>query len=90
MPFKKGVSGNENGRPKGAIDKMTAAAKQAIVQFVNDNVETIQADFDELDPKDRLQFIDKILNYVIPKQASTHHSGSINTDVTITPKDWIG
>ena len=31
-----------------------------------------------------------LLSYFQPKLAATQHSGSINTDVTITPKDWIG
>lgn len=84
-----GKSNNPNGRPKGSVDKMTAAAKEAIVQFVNDNIETVQEDFDNIDSKDRLQFIEKILSYVIPKQAATHHSGNVNTEVKINPKDWV-
>lgn len=73
-----GISNNPRGRPKGAIDRMTLQVKQTIVQFVNDNIEGIQDDFDTLDPKDKLIFIEKMLGYVIPRQQQNNLTGDVN------------
>jgi hypothetical protein len=59
----------EGGRPKGCKNKVTTDVKEFLNNFVNDNLETIQRDFDNLESKDRLLFFEKLLKYIIPTKA---------------------
>jgi len=65
MP-KKGTVNNPNGRPKGTPNKSTDELRTLLQNFIDDNMETLQADFDKLEPKDRLNFIDRLLKHVMP------------------------
>lgn len=72
------------GKPKGAASNASAKVKEAIVNFLENNVEQIQDSFDKLKPLEKLQFIANIIPYAIPKLSSvqseneTHLSGGIN------------
>lgn len=68
MAFTPGQSGNPAGREKGTPNNATAELRQFVNNFINGNLDRIQSDFDELDAKDRLAFIEKLLKYVLPRQ----------------------
>ena len=55
------------GRTLGTPNKTTKELRGAINQFISTNIDSIQTDFDKLEPKDRLKFIDRMLNYILPK-----------------------
>jgi hypothetical protein len=71
------------GKPKGAIVKVSVKVREAIVNFLESNMDKIQEDFDTLKPRERLQFIAEILAYAAPKLSSVqtelnaNHSGGI-------------
>lgn len=65
MP-KKGTVNNPNGRPKGTPNKSTDELRTLLQNFIDDNMETLQADFDKLEPKDRLNYIERLLKHVLP------------------------
>ncbi len=65
--FKKGNSGNPNGRPKGAKNKTSTDLRELISNFLLENFETIQADFDELQPMERAKVFRDLLQYGLPK-----------------------
>lgn len=58
------------GKPKGAVTKVSVKVKESIVNFLENNVDKIQDDFDKLKPRERLQFVADILPYVTPKLQS--------------------
>jgi hypothetical protein len=78
------------GKPKGAVVKVSVKVREAIVNFLEDNIDQVQADFKALKtPKDRLQFIAEILPYAAPKLSAvqTEHSGEIGQKIEITWND---
>lgn len=72
------------GKPKGAASNASAKVKEAIVNFLENNVDKIQDSFDKLKDREKLQFIADILPYATPKLSSiqsendTTLSGGIN------------
>jgi hypothetical protein len=64
--FKPGESGNKGGRPKGAKGKAPEQIRAALLKFIDDNLQSVTADFKNLEPKDRLKFFNDILRHVIP------------------------
>lgn len=78
------------GKPKGAVVKVSVKVREAIVQFLEDNIDQVQADFKALrSPKDRLQFISEILPYAAPKLSAvqTEHHGEVGHKIEITWND---
>lgn len=77
------VVGNP-GKPKGAMTNASIKVKQAVFDFLERNVESIQTSYDTLKPLEKLQFIANILPYALPKLTSiqsennTKLSGGIN------------
>jgi len=71
MPFEKGKSGNEKGRPRGAKGRTTEELRQMLNDFVNNNIETLETDFKKLEPLQRLNFFAKLLDFVLPKPISS-------------------
>ncbi len=57
---------NRKGRPKGSPNKTVEEVRGLVQQFVENNLETLQADFEQLEPKDRLLFIERLLKHVLP------------------------
>ena len=59
------------GRKKGTPNKATKTAKEWIVQTLSANWEQMKSDLKVLEPKERLQLLFKLLEYVTPKQRET-------------------
>ncbi len=83
--MKKGQTNNPNGRPKGIPNKVTASLRNRINAFLSDNWESLQADFSKLDPKDRLQFYEKLLQYGLPRLQNT----TLSTDLERLSDDQL-
>lgn len=65
------------GKPHGAVTKVSVKVKESIVLFVEKNVDAIQASFDKLEPKEKLDFISSLLSYTIPKLSATQIDASL-------------
>lgn len=72
----------------GAGNKASQKVREAIVKFLEDNVDKIQESFDKLKPREKLEFIADIIPYAAPKLQSieAHHEGDIDLHMTIT---WV-
>lgn len=62
--------GRIGGRGKGSKNKVTIEVKSWIAQVIDNNREQVENDLLELEPKDRLLILEKLMQYVVPKQQS--------------------
>ena len=67
MPFKEGKNMGR-GRPKGASNKSTETIKRSISMLLENNIDTVQSDLDEMQPRDRVNALLQFMKFVIPTQ----------------------
>ena len=66
--MEKGKTNNPNGRPKGTPNKITQDMRVWLSAVIDKNRKQMEKDLKRLEPKDRLQILEKLMQYVIPKQ----------------------
>ncbi|MDX9846660.1 MAG: hypothetical protein RBT74_06745 [Tenuifilaceae bacterium] len=67
MPFKKGDERiNRDGRKRGKPNRTTEQLRQLVQSFIETNIEDIQDQYDLLEAKDKLLFLEKLLKVVLP------------------------
>jgi hypothetical protein len=70
MAFRKGISGNINGRPKGATDRTTKEIRELFESILNDNVGNVSKWIEETakdNPAKAVELVMKVAEYVLPK-----------------------
>ena len=67
MPFKPGHNLSK-GRPKGASNKSTETIKRSISMLLENNIDTVQSDLDEMQPRDRVNALLQFMKFVVPTQ----------------------
>lgn len=70
MGLRKGMTNNPKGRPKGSQNKSTKDIRELFNTLLESNLTQIQKDITELSPKDRINVMLKISEFVIPKLRS--------------------
>ena len=76
------TTGNKyGGRSKGTPNRLTKELRSVLKDIVYRELETIELRLDELEPKERIELIIKLMPYVFPKLDSISHS-------TNEPMDW--
>ena len=75
--------GRANGTPKtggrkaGTPNKTTTDIKTWVANLIDDNREQIKQDLESLSAKDRLQMIERFMQYIMPKQKEIEFSGTM-------------
>lgn len=70
------------GRKAGTPNKATATLKEFITLIINENRSQMEKDLKELEPKERLQILVKMMAFVMPKQVS-FEEGFLDHNITI-------
>lgn len=67
MGLSKGQTNNPDGRPSGKPNKTTDELRKLFIQFLDKNMNDLQTNYNKLDAKDRLLFIERIAKLVLPR-----------------------
>lgn len=70
MGFKKGQSGNREGRKRGTPNKVTGKLREALADFLEDKVNELPAIFQKLKPDQKIDALVKIASFVLPKMST--------------------
>lgn len=68
--FKQGVSGNPSGRKPGAKGKANIELKTWISSLIDKNRVQLETDLKTMEPKERWQIIERLMQYTTPKMQS--------------------
>lgn len=73
--WKKGASGNPNGRPKGSITRKTAILTTFCDSILTGGGEKFKTELMKLEGKEYVQAYLSLLEYSMPKMARVEHTG---------------
>lgn len=76
------------GRKPGTPNKTSAEVRSKLSKVVSDyyNSKTFEEDIADLDPKDRVQVMEKLASYVLPKMQATTLDMTVESKKTIEDK----
>jgi len=79
--FRKGQSGNPNGRPTGAKNKVSEDLREVMSDFLQHEFDVLKKKVVKLSPKDRMRFFSDCLPFVIPKLQTTTLTNDIGQQI---------
>ena len=84
MPFEKGHN-LSSGRPKGSKNKSIEIVKKSVASLLENNLDNLQNDLDQMQPRDRVNALLQFLKFHIPTQKAVEVA-----DVSFdTRTEWI-
>jgi hypothetical protein len=87
------LSEGNTGRKKGTTNKTTSEMRDSFQMLLEENLEQLREDIRSLEPKDRIQLLLSLANYILPKLRSTEYIGeqqeiTIDFSESINKVDW--
>lgn len=70
------------GRKAGTPNKLTGTLKEFITNLIDQNRQQIEDDISQLEPKERLSILERLMGYVIPKQTK-YDAPDFEKDTTV-------
>lgn len=70
----------QNGRKPGTPNKATAKTRETFSALLENNLDRLQKDIDQLEPKDRIKAILELANFVLPKLKAVEYTDIPPTD----------
>jgi hypothetical protein len=87
MPFKKGASGNPNGRTKGTPNAITRDLRGMVEELLEKEFPNVIENFSKLEPKDQIVLWLKMAEFVMPRNRHLDHDiVSVNYRVNGLPE----
>lgn len=83
MTFVKGVSGNPKGKPIGTKSRTTKELRARLQSIIDNNLDSIEEDLQALEPKERIQCLEKLIRYVLPTMQSMEFRGELESKTPI-------
>jgi hypothetical protein len=83
MPFEKGISGNPNGRPQGALSEKTKMWNELGEWFTQQGAAKCMRIMNDMEDEEYIKHYTALLEYFKPKQARITHSGDEKAPVII-------
>ena len=74
------------GRAKGSTNKINNDVKKAINEFISNNIADIQTVYDSLEPKEKIQYLTKLLEYSVPKLKAVEQNINAGNELKINIK----
>lgn len=87
--YKKGQSGNPNGRPKGSTNEKTAYIRDWVISVIGSNGQRLAQNFSHLSRKEQWRVITQLLPYVLPRQHEAIVDASIDANMQVTTPEPI-
>lgn len=82
--FKKGESGNPNGRPKGSKNRTTEELRMMLKQIIDDNLDDLYDDIRKMKPIPRAMILEKLIKYNIPALTKNDNLNNNSGEIKIT------
>ena len=87
------LSENQAGRKAGVPNRSSAQIRDSFQQLLEENLEQLREDIRSLEPKERVQLLLSLANYILPKLRSTEYIGeqqeiTIDFSESINKVDW--
>ena len=80
MPFESGHS-LATGRPKGSSNKSTEIVKKNVALLLENNIQLVQQDLDEMQPRDRVNALLQFMKFVVPTKKAVEVDNRISDKI---------
>ena len=84
--YKKGQSGNPNGRPKGSKGRNTEEMRSFIQSVVDKNYDRLEEDLDNMNPTNRWKILEGLTKYFLPALSKNDNNNVHQGDIQINVK----
>ena len=78
------------GRKAGSLNRATKDVRDAFTLLIENNIDTLQEDLNELEPKDRIKLLLDLSSFIIPKMKSVDLKADKKETILIDFSESIG